>query len=222
MSESLRFLRHPAVILLTLLLVGQAFAYYLVPKSENAPKAPEMKLFPASIGSWKMVADYPVEDEVQKVLRADDTLNRVYVSPSSPASLNLFMAYFRSQKTGVAPHSPKNCLPGSGWAPLSSEIVEMAIAGSAVPLEVNRFVVARGTEKTLVLYWYQTAHRAIASEYEAKVWLVLDSLRYRRSDTAIVRVVAPLPEGRESEIDELTADFISAALPAIAAQLPRE
>lgn len=221
MSESLRFLRHPAVILLTLLLVGQACAYYLVPKSEIAPKAPEMKHFPASLGSWKMVADYPVEDEVQKVLRADDTLNRVYVSPGSPASLNLFMAYFRSQKTGVAPHSPKNCLPGSGWAPLSSEIVKMAIAGSAEPLEVNRFIVARGTEKTLVLYWYQTAHRSIASEYEAKVWLVLDSLRYRRSDTAIVRVVAPLPGGRESDIDKLTADFISAALPAIAAQIPR-
>ena len=221
MSESLRFPRHRAVILLTLLLVGQACAYYLVPKGEIAPKAPQMKHFPASLGSWKMVADYPVEDEVQKVLRADDTLNRVYVSPTSPASLNLFMAYFRSQKTGVAPHSPKNCLPGSGWAPLSSEIVEMAIAGSAEPLEVNRFIVARGTEKTLVLYWYQTAHRSIASEYEAKVWLVLDSLRYRRSDTAIVRVVAPLPEGRESEIDKLTANFISAALPAIAAQIPR-
>ena len=221
MSESLRFLRHPAVLLLTLLLVGQAFANYLLPKSEHAPTAPQMKLFPTSLGSWKMVADYPIEDEVQKVLRADDTLNRLYVSPASPASLNLFMAYFRSQKTGVAPHSPKNCLPGSGWAPLSSEIVRMAIAGRAEPLEVNRFIVARGTEKTLVLYWYQTAHRAIASEYQAKVWLVLDSLMYKRSDTAIVRVVAPLPEGQEGVIDKLTTDFITAALPAISAQIPQ-
>jgi len=61
-SESLRFLRHPAVLLLTLLLVGQAFAYYLLPKSEHAPTAPQMKLFPTSLGSWKMVADYPIED----------------------------------------------------------------------------------------------------------------------------------------------------------------
>ncbi len=221
MSESLRFLRHPVVLLLSLLLVGQACVYYLLPKSENAPDAPQMKLFPASLGSWKMVADYPIEEEVQKVLRADDTLNRMYASPFSPAGLSLFMAYFRSQKTGVAPHSPKNCLPGSGWAPLSSEIVRIAVAGRAEPLEVNRFIVARGTEKTLVLYWYQTAHRAIASEYEAKVWLVLDSLFYRRSDTAIVRVVAPLPEGQEGVIDKVTTDFISAALPAISAQIPK-
>lgn len=221
MSDSLRLTRHPAAILLSLLLVGQACAYYLLPKSEQAPAAPAMRSFPAQLGSWKLVAEYPIEDEVQKVLRADDTLNRLYSSPSSPAALNLFMAYFRSQKTGVAPHSPKNCLPGSGWAPLSSEIISVNVAGRPTPIEVNRFIVARGTEKTLVLYWYQTAHRAIASEYEAKVWLVLDSLRYRRSDTAIVRIVAPLPEGREAEVDRIATDFISAAIPAISAQIPQ-
>jgi EpsI family protein len=214
-------MRHPAAILVSLLLAGQACAYYLLPKSEQAPAAPLMRNFPAQLGSWKLVAEYPIEDEVRKVLRADDTLNRVYSSPSSPAALNLFMAYFRSQKTGVAPHSPKNCLPGSGWAPLSSEIIRVTVVGRPTPIEVNRFIVARGTEKTLVLYWYQTAHRAIASEYEAKVWLVLDSLRYRRSDTAIVRIVAPLPEGKEAEVDRITTDFISVALPAISAQIPQ-
>lgn len=221
MPDSLRFLRHPAAILLSLLLVGQACAYYLLPKSERAPAAPSMQGFPTLLGSWKMAADHPLEDAVLKVLRADDTLNRVYASPTSPVALNLYMAYFRSQKTGVAPHSPKNCLPGSGWAPLSSEIISVPVQGRPSPVEVNRFIVARGTEKTLVLYWYQTAHRAIASEYEAKIWLVLDSLRYRRSDTAIVRVVAPLPEGREAEIGRITADFISSAMPAISAQIPQ-
>lgn len=221
MAETLRFLRQPAVLLLSLLLVGQACAYYLLPKSELAPSAPPMKNFPVALGEWQMVADYPIEVEVQKVLRADDTLNRVYSSPASPAAVNLFMAYFRSQKTGVAPHSPKNCLPGSGWAPLESRIIKILVAGRSEAVEVNRFVVARGTEKTLVLYWYQTAHRIIASEYEAKIWLVLDSLRYRRSDTAIVRIVAPLPSGREEEIDRIAAGFVSASLPAISAQMPQ-
>jgi len=221
MAEILRFLRQPAAMLLSLLLVGQACAYYLLPKSELAPEAPAMANFPAVLGEWRMAADYPIEDEVQKVLRADDTLNRVYSAPGSPVAVNLFMAYFRSQKTGVAPHSPKNCLPGSGWAPLESRIISIPVAGRLGAVEVNRFVVARGTEKTLVLYWYQTAHRIIASEYEAKIWLVLDSLRYRRSDTAIVRVVAPLPAGREAAIDKVAAGFISAALPAISVQMPR-
>jgi EpsI family protein len=219
--DTLRFLRHPASAILSLVLLGQAGVYYLVPKSELAPAAPAMSGFPSQLGVWRMTAEYPIEDEILRVLRANDTLNRVYNSPQSPFALNLFMAYFRSQKTGAAPHSPKNCLPGSGWAPLSSEIVRIPVPGLASPLEVNRFIVARGTEKTLVLYWYQTAHRAIASEYEAKVWLVLDSLRYRRSDTAIVRVVAPLPEGREEEVRRVTSDFIAAAMPAISAQVPQ-
>jgi EpsI family protein len=167
-----------------------------------------------------MVAEYPLEEEVQKVLRADDTLNRSYAS-AGQVPLNLFMAYFKSQKTGVAPHSPKNCLPGSGWAPLSSDTTKVQIPGRSEPLEVNRFIVARGTEKTLVLYWYQTAYRVIASEYEAKIWLVIDSLVHRRSDTAIVRVVAPLPEGREGEIDRLTTEFIAAAFPAVSRQIPQ-
>jgi EpsI family protein len=216
----MRFLRHPAALAVSLLLVAQAAAYYLLPKAEYAPAAPPMAAFPSELGGWRMVAEYPVEEEVQKVLRADDTLNRSYVS-AGQVPLNLFMAYFKSQKTGVAPHSPKNCLPGSGWAPLSSEIAMVQIPGRSEPLEVNRFIVARGTEKTLVLYWYQTAYRVIASEYEAKVWLVIDSLMHRRSDTAIVRVVAPLPEGREGEIDKLTAEFISAAFPAVSRQIPR-
>lgn len=220
MVEALRFLRHPAALAVSLLLVGQAAAYYLIPKAEYAPAAPPMAAFPTEVGGWRMVAEYPLEEEVKKVLRADDTLNRSYAS-AGQVPLNLFMAYFKSQKTGVAPHSPKNCLPGSGWAPLSSEIAKVQIAGRDEPLEVNRFIVARGTDKTLVLYWYQTAYRVIASEYVAKIWLVIDSLMHRRSDTAIVRVVAPLPEGREGEIDKLTAEFISAAFPAVSRQIPQ-
>ena len=220
-SETLRFLRHPAALALTVLLAGQAAAFYLLPKNENAPPAPAMKAFPAQLGSWRVIGEFPLEDEVSKVLRADDTLNRVYASLDYPVNLSLFMAYFRSQKSGVAPHSPKNCLPGSGWAPLSSEVVDLALPGRPEKLQVNRFIVARGTDKTLVLYWYQTAHRAIASEYEAKIWLVLDSLRYRRSDTAIVRVVAPLPEAGRDQIEKATAEFIAAAYPYVRAQIPK-
>lgn len=220
MGDAMQFLRHPAAMAVSLLLAAQAGAYYLIPKAEYAPAAPPMAAFPAELGGWRMVAEYPVEEAVQKVLRADDTLNRGYLSEGQ-VRLSLFMAYFKSQKTGVAPHSPKNCLPGSGWAPLSSEITQVRVEGRSEPLEVNRFIVARGTEKTLVLYWYQTAYRVIASEYEAKVWLVIDSLLHRRSDTAIVRVVAPLPEGREQEIDKLTADFIAKAFPSVSKQIPK-
>jgi EpsI family protein len=187
------FLRGPAVAALSVLLVAQAGAYYLLPKAELAPPAPPLSGFPTTLDAWHATVDVKLEDEVLKVLRADDTMSRMYQRPDSPFAVSLFMAYFRSQKSGAAPHSPKNCLPGSGWAPLSSGTIAIDVPGQPEPVEVNRFIVGKGTERTLVLYWYQTAHRVVASEYMAKVWLVLDSLRYRRSDTAIVRVVVPVP-----------------------------
>ena len=52
------------------------------------------------------------------MLRADDALNRTYVSQDQAATL--FVAYFGSQRAGVNPHSPKNCLPGAGWLPLTA------------------------------------------------------------------------------------------------------
>lgn len=220
MADSMRLLRGPVFIVLSLLLAAQAAAYYLLPSAENAPPAPSLARFPRELAGWNLTADIKLEDEVLKVLRADDTMNRLYRKAGTPLDVHLFVAYFRTQKSGAAPHSPKNCLPGSGWAPLSSSSVELSVPGSVNSLEVNRFIVGRGTERTLVIYWYQTAHRVVASEYTAKIWLVLDSLRYRRSDTAIVRVVVPIPENDTGEAEAAALDFIRSAYAPIKGMFP--
>ena len=216
----MRFFRGPVFIVLSLLLAAQAVAYYLLPTAENAPPAPPLAGFPRELDGWHLAADIKLEDEVLKVLRADDTLNRVYRKSGTPLEASMFVAYFRSQKSGAAPHSPKNCLPGSGWAPLSSSSVDVLVPGSMDTLEVNRFIVGRGTERTLVIYWYQTAHRVVASEYTAKIWLVLDSLRYRRSDTAIVRVVVPIPENDTGQAEAAALDFIRSAYSPVKGMFP--
>ena len=220
MAELARYLRIPAAAALSLLLLGQAAAYYLLPKSEQSFATRPLADFPLSAGSWNTVEVAEIEDAVLRVLRADDTLSRMYTSPSSPVPAGLFVAFFKSQKTGAAPHSPKNCLPGSGWAPLSAGKTAIPIPGRAEPITVNRFVVARGTERTLVLYWYQTPRRVVASEYLAKIWLVLDSLRYRRSDTSMVRIVVPIPEGGEAEAEKAADDFVRSVFPELTAYLP--
>jgi EpsI family protein len=160
-----------------------------------------------------MVREGVIEQEDKDVLRADDYLTREYAASgagsvsggsvsagsgsggpvSKGGSVNLFVAYFRSQRTGQTPHSPKNCLPGSGWAWSVADIVRIDIAGRQ-PIDINRYIVSKGERHAVVLYWYQSRDRVVASEYRAALFTAWDALRYNRTDTELVRVVAPVTE----------------------------
>lgn len=207
-----------AAVLLSLLLIGQAAAYHLLPKTEKTFFARPLRQFPALIGQWHMVEDFEIEPEVRRVLRADDTLNRNYARFGSRLPVNLFVAFFRSQTSGAAPHSPKNCLPGSGYAPLESSRVRIR-TGASGEVEVNRYIVARGDARSVVLYWYQTPARIVASELAAKLWLVADSIRYRRSDTSLVRITVPMADGADAEAE--ARQFAADVLPVLNSFLPR-
>jgi EpsI family protein len=148
-----------------------------------------------------------VEKEVQDVLRADDILTRSYMNPQHRLPAHLFVAYFKTQRTGQAPHSPKNCLPGTGWVPSESAIVPVEVPGRGA-IEVNRYVVAKGDNKSLVMYWYQSRDRVVASEYSAKFYVVADALRYNRTDTALVRVTVPIVENDVQAAQSAAEDFI--------------
>lgn len=201
-------------------LAVQAGAFYTMDRTERTIPSSALAAFPASVDSWMRAQDFPIDPEVQKVLKADETLNRSYVGPGYAYPLNFFVAFFKTQRTGVAPHSPKNCLPGAGWTPSSSGTLDIPLGSNEGSISVNRYVVARGEEKTLVLYWYQTPYRAVASEYEAKVWLVLDTIRYRRSDTSLVRVVVPVAGGNEAAAEKAAVDFVRGMYPKLRGVLP--
>ena len=167
-----------------------------------------------------MSRDVPMEKEIQDVLKADDTLNRVYVNPSRTDFAFLFVAYFKTQRYGQAPHSPKNCLPGSGWEPVETGRQTINVPGWNAPIVTNRYVVENGDEKSVVLYWYQTHNRIIASEYWAKFWLVVDSIRYRRSDTALVKIVVPVHDNDIGAATAMGVQFVQALFPSLLRQLP--
>jgi EpsI family protein len=211
--------RYARVLTVVLLLEATAF-YAIASRAETAPLISPLASFPAAFGGWAMARDVPIEKEVQDVLRANDTLNRVYVNSSRTDYAILFIAYFKTQRYGQAPHSPKNCLPGAGWEPVETGRQTIDAPGWNTPISINRYVVEHGDDKSVVLYWYQTHNRIIASEYWAKFWLVVDSIRYRRSDTSLVKVVVPV---RDNNIGAATArgvQFIQALFPSLLGQLP--
>ncbi len=201
-------------------LVAQAVAYYAVAsRSEKIPAMASLSGFPTTIGRWTTVREFPIEKEVQDVLKADDTVNRLYADPQREV-VSFFLAYFKTQRYGQAPHSPKNCLPGSGWQPLDDRKVPIEVPGRETPIVVNQYVISRGDQQSVVLYWYQSHSRVIAGEFAAKFWLVADAIRTRRSDTALVRIIVPV--AKDVEAARITAtEFARAVYPAVARQLPQ-
>lgn len=217
----MRFLRNKYALWLTALLAIQGGAYYAMASRPEVtlPLAP-LALFPSHIPGWTAVKDFPIDADTMAVLKADDTLNRAYWNSSTKAVVYFYIAYFKTQRTGATPHSPKNCLPGSGFEPVEPPaVISIPVAGRAEPLEANQYIVANEKDKFVVLYWYQSHSRIIANEFAAKFWLVADAIRYRRSDTAVVKVQVPVHGDEAAGVRDAVA-FVQAVYPDLASHLP--
>jgi EpsI family protein len=185
--------RRTALVLGALFVVQGVTFYGISLRTELIPRSTTLAEFPNVIGEWRTVKEGVIEQEDKDVLRADDYLTRQYAS-SSGLRANFFVAYFESQRAGQTPHSPKNCLPGSGWSWSVADTISVEIPGRAQPIHINRYVVSKGEEHAVVLYWYQSHGRVVASEYRAAAFTAWDALRYNRTDTALVRVVTPVAQ----------------------------
>jgi EpsI family protein len=215
------FLKRRDCQILTALLILQNVAMYMVlQRKEIVPVHQPLASTPNQFGGWQKVRDNVVEKEVQEVLKSDDLLNRTYASSDGQRFANLFVAYFESQRTGKAPHSPKNCLPGAGWTPYIADEIQISIPGNPNPITVNRYVIQKGNSQSVVLYWYHSYQRIVASEYAAKIWLVLDSIRLNRSDTALVRVVMSSNPDDLEAATQACVRFVQASYPSMGRYLP--
>ncbi len=171
-------------------------------RTEIIPQRPPLSSFPRVLDGWSG-SDVQMTQDVRDVLGPGDFLLRNYRQPGDrpKPDVFLFIAYFPSQRAGDTIHSPKNCLPGAGWAPVQADRITIDVAGHA-PFRANRYLIAKGDDRQLVLYWYWAHDRAVASEYAAKFYLVTDSIRMHRTDGALVRLSMPLPPGQSSNSAE--------------------
>ncbi|HZR65020.1 MAG TPA: EpsI family protein [Terriglobales bacterium] len=177
------------------LLAGTALLLRTRNSAETVLPHQPLESFPHSFGKWTSI-DRPLTPDVLEVLGPGDFLVRDYSTPSSAAPVSLFIAYFPSQRSGDTIHSPKNCLPGAGWTPLRSDRITLNFPGHA-PFQANRYLIAKGQSRALVLYWYWAHNRAVASEYWAKYYLVADSIRMRRTDGSLIRFATEILPGEK-------------------------
>lgn len=203
-----------------IMLLGAAAVFLQVRGGvEHIAQADDLGLFPRRLGSWQG-ADQVIPQSFLDVLGPGKFLSRVYVKDSRTPPTDLFIAYFPSQSTGDTIHSPKNCLPGAGWNAVESTQIAMT-APDGKPFTANRYVIAKGMDRELVLYWYQAHSRRVASEYWAKFWLVADAIRMNRTDGALVRIITAIaPNEPVGAAENRATVFAGQILPTLDRYIP--
>ncbi len=222
-------------LLVATMMAGTAGMLFMRSAVDQVPESVPLELLPHQIEN-RHAEDIPISPATLEVLGHGRFLNRIYAGraaagvtdvPAIPAKgpaaidaaipVSLFIGYFPTQRTGQAIHSPQNCLPGAGWTFESSGITTLAAADGR-RYQVGEYVITDGTQKQEVLYWYRAHGRSIASDYRAKLYMLLDAIRYNRTDGALVRVITPLLPGEPNSAAHLrAANFagqVAALLPA--------
>lgn len=204
--------------LVVVALIAAAGAYAAPGPAGEAPveRTPLAEL-PSSIGAFRGYDSEPFADDIVAELGVDDYVSRLYHRSGDAAPVALYVGYYGSQRQGDTIHSPQNCLPGAGWRPVESGRHQIPTGSGTV--EVNRYVIAKGVSKQVVLYWYQGRGRVVAGEYANKALLMLDAARLGRTSGGLVRLIAPVTADTDAATSQLGA-FASALLPHLSRHLP--
>ena len=207
--------------LVPLFLAAQILAVHAAASGEHPPAPPALDRFPGAFGPWKFFHGDPIESAIARELGADRLVSQTYIENPTGSVASLLVAWFQTQRAGARqPHSPKVCFPAAGWTAgvMDHVTVETAVGG----ITVNRYIVNKGRERAVVLYWYQTPRRVIAGEWAAKFWLAADALRDQRTDTALVRVTTwPGSNNGDEAATAVAAGFTRNLYPMLREYLPR-
>lgn len=200
------------VALLAVFVLGMAT---LGNRTEEIPPRSPFLQFPLLHNGW-LGREEVIDVSVLHTLNVTDYLVANYRHPDHPLPVNLYMAFYQSQRKGTSVHSPRSCIPGGGWVIEDFRRVSVDVAGDMSslhgPLRLNRVMIRRGPDRQLVYYWFQQRGRALANEYAVKWFIFWDSMTRNRTDGALVRLVVPVPEGTEPaaaerQLGEFLRDF---------------
>lgn len=193
-----------------MLLAATALLLHAHSNTEVIPVSEPLWQLPHTISGWTGT-DVRIGQEELDVLGHGDFLSRIYSLSGGAEPIGLFIGYFPSQRTGETIHSPKNCLPGAGWAFDSSRYINLKDADGRSH-QVGEYVIAKDGVKQFAIYWYQAHGRSVANEYMARIYLVADAMRTNRTDGALVRVITPIGgteslAGARARVEAFTAQL---------------
>lgn len=200
------------------LLLGALLGVQFRPPSEAIQMRKPFSTFPTSLGGWKGQEETILEPDVLNMLKMSDYLMRRYVD-SDGRPVWLYIGYWQSQRKGGDIHSPKNCLPGGGWEPIEASRLSIRIPGRDAPISVNRYLIQKGNQMQITVYWFQTQGKVVAGELSAKIGLVRNALLKNRTDGALVRLSSPVQHGVGATTERLVA-YVQTLYPVLHEYLP--
>lgn len=200
-----------------LVLLGSTVCLHAMSHGEAAVTRESLSGLPYTIGTWRG-SEVPLDADTLRVVGVTDYANRSYVS-ATEMPVQLYVGYYASQRTGDTIHSPKNCLPGSGWDPIYAGYATLPMSDDSA-IKVNKYVIAQGLDKDLVFYWYQGRGRVVASEYWGKFWMIHDAITRNRTDGALVRVLTPIEDGDVAQAQDRLEKFTRILFPALGKFIP--
>lgn len=202
-----------ACILMALTLV----LHHYVSQAEAVPSTTPLSTFPTQIGEWKGNTDR-FDDKIYEVLGVDDSFLANYFGPDNRL-IQLYVGFYGSQREGDIIHSPRNCMPGGGWN-ITRMTYETLRLDNDRKVRVRQLLLEKGKQKQVVLYWFQSRGRIIASEYNQKIYLVLDAIMRNRTDGSFVRLITPVVGGDQQEAEAEIKAFGERLIPMLSDYIP--
>ncbi|MEQ1802933.1 MAG: VPLPA-CTERM-specific exosortase XrtD [Gammaproteobacteria bacterium] len=217
-----RSLGGPVIAALLLLVGGAVISVLLAGRQEKVPEHVSLGTFPLSVGEWRGT-ERQIGDAELDVLKLTDYTMIGYSSARDASSVELYVAYYDSQRKGTSAHSPRACLPGSGWRFDEFDQVSLPdVQADGAPIPVNRVLMSMGEERLLVYYWFMQRGRNVTSEYAAKWYIFWDSVTRQRTDGALVRVITSVDDAsRVPEADARLTGFLREVYPTLYYHIPQ-
>ncbi len=208
-----------AVAVLVLATVGSVA---IAQRTETVAQRESLEAFPVQHDNW-LGKNIPLEKQIVEALKLTDYVNVNYAKPGDGMPVNLYAAYYASQRKGEAVHSPRSCIPGGGWQIKSVErqTVPDVTRADGQPLEVNRVIIAKGPVRQLVYYWFAQRGRNLTNEYLVKWYLFWDGITRNRTDGALVRLVTPVRPNEDTSVaDKRLVSLLKSIYPKIGRYIP--
>ena len=206
--------------IVALFLAGTVVFLHAISGGQYVPPRTALSSFPKELNGW-VGADVPIPGDILQSLGPGEFLQRTYNDQTPGQSdVDLYLAYLPN-RTALFRHLPHDCMVGSGWSPVESGITTLALPGDT-PFPVNRYLIAKGSGRQVVLFWYSTHGRRVAREEWMDWYLMVDSVRINRTDNALIRMNTELrPEEKPAEAEQRLLSFAGLVNPLLKNYLPR-
>ncbi|MEA3544076.1 MAG: EpsI family protein, partial [Thermodesulfobacteriota bacterium] len=153
-------------------LIGLTAIFVYTRTEMSVPVGKSLELFPQQAGDWSMTGQARFDERVLAVLLPTDYLSRTYIDKQNN-SVSLYIGYHDGGPLSGPIHSPKQCLPGSGWDRLSDQVYPVDVNGEQV--DYVGAIYQKDAERQLFLYWFQVRDQILTNEYALKLAMAKNS-----------------------------------------------